>query len=77
MKQIPAGKFKVKCLAVMDEVQSTGEPVVVTKHGKPVVKVVPVEQLDDDIFGYMAGRIKLMDDLIEPAAELDEWEALR
>ena len=40
MKQIPAGKFKAQCLAVMDRVSQTGEPVVITKHGKPVVKLV-------------------------------------
>ena len=77
MKRMPAGEFKTTCLAVMDEVSSTGEPVVVTKHGKPVVKVVPVEPLDDDIFGYMTGRAKVVGDLIEPAADPDEWESLR
>ena len=77
MKRMPAGQFKTTCLAVMDEVSSTGEPVIVTKHGKPVIKVVPVEPLDDDIFGYMAGRAKVVGDLIEPAADLDEWESLR
>jgi prevent-host-death family protein len=77
MKQIPAGKFKTRCLAVMDEVQATGEAVVVTKHGKPVVKVVPAEATDDDIFGYMAGKVKIVGDILEPAAALDEWDALK
>jgi prevent-host-death family protein len=74
---MPAGQFKSTCLAVLDEVRSTGEPVIVTKHGKPVAKVVPVEPLDDDIFGYMRGRIQILGDLIEPATDPDEWEALR
>lgn len=46
MKQIPAGEFKTHCLTVMDEVQATGQPVVVTKHGKPVVKLVPAKTKD-------------------------------
>jgi prevent-host-death family protein len=38
-----AGKFKAECLAVLDRVAETGEPVVVTKRGRPVAEVVPVK----------------------------------
>jgi prevent-host-death family protein len=41
MRTIAAGEFKAKCLAVMDEVQATGQPVIVTKRGKPTVKLTP------------------------------------
>lgn len=41
MRTIPAGEFKAKCLAVMDEVQATGRPVLVTKRGRPVVRLTP------------------------------------
>ena len=77
MKRMAAGQFKSTCLAVLDEVKSTGEPVLVTKHGKPVAKVVPLEPADDDIFGYMAGRIKIVGDIVAPATDPDEWEVLR
>ncbi len=77
MKHIPAGKFKTFCLAVMDEVQATGEPVLVTKHGKPVVKVVPAETKDDNIFGYMAGKAKIVGDIISPATPMEDWDALK
>ena len=77
MKQIPAGKFKTLCLALMDEVQATGQPVVVTKHGKPVVKVVPAETKDDQIFGYMVGKAKIVGDLISPATPIEDWDALK
>ena len=70
MKQIPAGKFKTRCLAVMDEVQATGEPVLVTKHGKPVVKLVPAEMKDESIFGYMAGKAKIVGDIVGPTGRL-------
>ena len=43
MKQMRASAFKARCLKVMDHVKATGEPVVVTKRGAPVVKVIPVE----------------------------------
>jgi len=41
MKRINAGKFKDQCLGIMDAVAQTRTPVVVTKRGKPLVKVVP------------------------------------
>jgi prevent-host-death family protein len=75
MKQISAGKFKTHCLAVVNEVQATGEPVVITKHGKPVVKIVPAEMKDDSIFGYMAGKAKIVGDIISPASLIEDWEA--
>ena len=43
-KTIPAGEFKVHCLAVMDEVQAKRQAVLITKRGKPVAKLVPVEK---------------------------------
>jgi prevent-host-death family protein len=52
MKQMAAGEFKAQCLAIMDQVFESGEPVLITKHGKPVAKLVPAEKQRDDIFGY-------------------------
>ena len=43
MRTIPAGKFKAECLALLDEVAQTGETIVVTKRGKPVARVLPLE----------------------------------
>ena len=60
----------------MDEVQATGEPVVVTKHGKPVVKVVPAEIKDEGIFGYMAGKAKIVGDIVSPVTPLEDWARL-
>ncbi len=74
MKQIPAGEFKAKCLAIMDQVLRSGEPVLVTKHGKPVVKLVPAENRADDIFGYMAGKVKIVGDIVGPITPLEDWE---
>lgn len=42
-REIPAGRFKDGCLALLDEVAASGEPIIVTKRGRPVAKVVPVE----------------------------------
>jgi antitoxin (DNA-binding transcriptional repressor) of toxin-antitoxin stability system len=50
----------------MKQVQATGEPVIVTKRGAPVVKVVPVQVENGDIFGFMAGRVKIVGDIESP-----------
>jgi prevent-host-death family protein len=74
---MPASAFKTKCLAVMDDVQATGEPVIVTKRGKPVVKVVPVESEMDDIFGSMAADVKIVGDIESPVVPLRHWKITR
>jgi prevent-host-death family protein len=72
MKYIPAGIFKARCLAVMKKVQATGEPVIVTKRGRPVVKVVPAQPEKNDIFGFMVGKVKIVGDIESPIPV--EWE---
>ena len=75
MKQMPAGAFKARCLAVMKEVQATGEPLVVTKRGTPVVKVVPVESQKSDVFGFLAGKVKIVGDIESPIPV--EWGVMK
>ena len=43
MRSIPAGRFKAQCLALLDDVAATGETIVVTKRGKPVAQLIPLE----------------------------------
>jgi prevent-host-death family protein len=75
MKKMAAGEFKVHCLAVMDEVQSKREAVLITKRGKPVAKLVPADKDTDkdDIFGFMAGKIKIVGDVVSPAFSPEDW----
>ncbi len=72
-KTMAAGTFKAKCLAVMDEVQKKRETIVITKHGKPVVKVVPVEQGKDEIYGFLKGKGKITGDVVSPVLTPEEW----
>jgi prevent-host-death family protein len=72
-----AGEFKANCLAVMDEVSRKREPVVITKHGKPVAKLVPLGEEPDDVFGFMADRGKILGDVVGPVVPAEEWECLR
>jgi len=72
---MPAGAFKAQCLAVMDDVMQTGEPVLITKHGKPVAKLVAADQSSEDVFGYMAGKVKIVGDIVGPVTPLSDWES--
>ena len=69
---IPAGDFKAGCLRLLDQVAETREPLVITKHGKAVAKLVPIPP-EQDLFGALAGSVLAKDDLISPLA--NEWEA--
>ena len=77
MKKMAAGKFKAQCLAVMEDVQATGEPVVITKRGTPVVKVVPVASEEKGVFGFMAGEFKIAGDIESPVAPLSAWKVMK
>ncbi len=77
MKTIPAGQFKALCLRLMDEVRSTREPVLITKKGRPVAKLVPADRQPEDIFGCLRNEIKIMGDIESPVTPLEDWDALR
>ncbi len=77
MKKIGAGEFKAKCLKIMDEVSLTREPVVITKNGRPVAKLVPAHGESPDFMGCLAGIIQIKGDIESPVMAPDDWEATR
>ena len=77
MKAIPAGQFKARCLRIMDEVRATREPVLITKKGRPVAKLVPADNQPDDIFGCLKDEIKIVGDIESPVTPLEDWDVLR
>jgi prevent-host-death family protein len=77
MKQMQASVFKARCLSVIDEIQSTGEPVVVTKRGRPIVKVVPAEPEKSDILGFMAGEFEIVGDIESPVVPPGHWKIMK
>lgn len=70
--RVTAAEFKAKCLRLMDEVAQHRTPLVITKRGKPLVKLVPISDEPIDPFGCMAGTVKILGDIISPIDE-DEW----
>ena len=60
MKKMPAGKFKAQCLTVMKEVRATREPVLITKRGRPVAKLVPPDTSSDVFIGRLEGIVRVV-----------------
>jgi prevent-host-death family protein len=77
MKKMPAGSFKTNCLAVMDEVRAKRETVVITKHGKPVAKLVPITTETDEIYNFLADKGVVTGDIVSPAISSEEWGELK
>ena len=77
-KQMAAGEFKAKCLRLIDEVNETGEEIVITKRGKPKAKLIPFRlPKKDPFFGRLKGLIKIHGDLVEPTVPLEDWDMLK
>jgi len=77
MKSIPAGEFKARCLALMDNVQNTREPLVITKRGKPVAKLVPADDVSRNFIGRLEGIVRIVGDIERPVVPLESWKVLR
>ena len=76
MQVVTASEFKAKCLALMDEVASTGEGVLITKNGKPVAELRPhAGKPGQSPFGSWKGMIEIKGDIISPIDV--EWEAFK
>jgi prevent-host-death family protein len=71
---IPAAQFKAECLKLMDLVQKTRVPVVITKHGRPVAQLAPISLDSESLFGYMKDTIKIEGDVM--AAVDEKWSVL-
>jgi prevent-host-death family protein len=73
-REIPAGEFKARCLALMDEVGQTGGEYVITKRGVPVARLLPARVVRRPLLGSLHGSVKTRGDIVR---SLDEpWGAL-
>ena len=75
MKTVKASEFKAKCLQLMDEVAETGEPIVITKKGKPVARLAPISDGLKSILGLHKDQIEFLGDIMSPIDV--EWDANR
>lgn len=79
MDEIAISKFKATCLAVLERVRRTGQPVRVTRFGKPVAEILPPSppRPEKSWLGSMAGTGEIVGDIVSPATDESEWEVLR
>lgn len=70
---IGAGEFKEKCLKLMDEVYSTHVPLIITKRGIPIAKLIPIEEEPVHLFGLQKDSVVIKSDIISPIG--DHWDA--
>lgn len=70
---MPASEFKARCLTIMDEVEATGHEVTITKHGRPVARLVPVVDDEEPFVGRLRGVVTYQGDLVSPIDVA--WEA--
>ncbi len=79
MIEVSISEFKAKCLALLEQVRKTREPIRVTRHGKPVAEVVPPGPVMDrkSWLASIKGTATIKGDIISPAHDRDEWEMLR
>lgn len=69
MQTIGAAKFKERCLALLDRLDSDG--LVITKRGKPVARLIPFQQQHVDLIGSLHHKIEIRGDILSTGAEWD------
>ena len=73
---LTASEFKAKCLRLLDEVAEQGNSLIITKRGRPVARVAPIEPVRKVLRGSWKGRIKINGDIVNFNVA-NEWESAR
>jgi len=78
MIEIAISEFKAKCLALLEQVRRTRQPIRITRHGKIVAEVIPPTAVQDRAawIASMKDTFEITGDILSPANEESEWEAL-
>jgi prevent-host-death family protein len=77
VKEIAISKFKATCLAVLENVRTTGEPVLVTRFGHPVARIEPPSPVKRIELGTGVGTVTIRGDIVGPISDISDWEAAR
>jgi len=77
MQEIAISKFKATCLAVLERVRKTGQPVVITRFGQPIATIGPpgAQPPKQIKLGTMAGTARILGDIVGPIGDISDWEA--
>jgi prevent-host-death family protein len=69
VRKIAAAQFKAQCLQLMDYVKEKHAELIITKHGNPIAKLVPIEEEPVNLYGALKGVIKIKGDIVAPIDE--------
>ena len=74
--EISSAEFRAQCFKILDQVEKTHQEVIITKRGKPIARLVHIDQGEkkDPLLGALAGLGRTIGDLTEPVADLKDWE---
>jgi len=67
--KVAATAFKTNCLKLMSRVAKTHQPIVITKRGIPVARLVAAQAAPESLFGYMQGTVTIKGDIVSPLEE--------
>lgn len=77
MDEIAISKFKATCLAVLEKVNKTGQPILVTRFGQPIAQIMPPEPTKRIKLGTAVGSLTILGDIVGPISDISDWEAAR
>lgn len=78
MEEIAISKFKATCLAVLERVRKTGQPIRVTRFGQVIAEINPPSPLlSARRFGRHIGSVEILGDIVGPIGDESDWEAAR
>ena len=79
LNSVAISEFKATCLKMLDQVNRTGAPILVTKRGKPIAMVVPPPPpvRTTTWLGTLSGNAQIKGDIISPVVDASEWEVLK
>ncbi len=73
IQKIGAGEFKAKCLSLVDDVEKRHIQLIITKHGKPMAMLIPIENKHFSLYGCMKNSVVIKKDIVSGTGE--QWEA--
>ena len=76
MEEIAISKFKATCLAVLEKVKKTGQPILVTRFGHPIAQITPPAPAKRaPKLGTLAGTVEIHGDIVGPITDISDWDA--
>lgn len=78
MQEIAITEFRTRCCSILRRLQRTKKPIRITRFGKPIVEIIPIDPLRNrDWVGSMKGKTKILGEIVAPACDESDWEVLR